>query len=79
MSELPGLAPHSLGGLESRHQESSEYARDFIEQAMAAEGVDRGKLVLHADNGGPMKDSTLLPPFAAPPRGVFLQPPERER
>jgi putative transposase len=31
-----------------------------IEQAIAAEGVDPGKLVLHADNGGPMKGSTLL-------------------
>ena len=43
-----------------RHEESAEHARDFIEQAIAREGVDRGKLVLHADNGGPMKGSTLL-------------------
>jgi len=27
---------------------------------MADEGVDAGKLVLHADNGGPMKGSTML-------------------
>jgi len=47
-------------GSSLRHEESAEYARDFIEQAIAAEGVDRGKLVLHADNGGPMKGSTLL-------------------
>jgi putative transposase len=47
-------------GWSLRHQESAEYARDFIEQAIAAEGVDPGKLVLHADNGGPMKGSTLL-------------------
>lgn len=43
-----------------RHEESASHARDFIEQAIAREGVDRGKLVLHADNGGPMKGSTLL-------------------
>ena len=47
-------------GWSLRHQESAEYARDFVEQAFAAEGVDRGRLVLHADNGGPMKGSTLL-------------------
>jgi putative transposase len=47
-------------GWSLRHQESAEYARDFIEQAIAGEGVDPGKLVLHADNGGPMKGSTLL-------------------
>lgn len=47
-------------GWSLRHQESAEYARDFIERAFAAEGIDRGRLVLHADNGGPMKGSTLL-------------------
>jgi transposase InsO family protein len=47
-------------GSSLRNEESAEYARDFIEQAIAAEKVDAGKLVLHADNGGPMKGSTLL-------------------
>jgi putative transposase len=47
-------------GMSLRHEESAVHARDFIEQAIAREGVDRGKLVLHADNGGPMKGSTLL-------------------
>lgn len=47
-------------GWSVRHEESGEYARDFIAQAIGAEGVDATKLVLHADNGGPMKGSTLL-------------------
>jgi len=47
-------------GWDIRHEESAEHARDFLSLAIAAEGVDRGKLVLHADNGGPMKGSTLL-------------------
>jgi putative transposase len=47
-------------GWSVRHEESGEYARDFIAQAIAAEGVDATELVLHADNGGPMKGSTLL-------------------
>jgi putative transposase len=47
-------------GATVRLEESAEYARDFIAQAIEGEGVDRGKLVLHADNGGPMKGSTLL-------------------
>ncbi len=42
------------------YEESAEHARALIEQAIAVEGVDSGKLVLHADNGGPMKGSTLL-------------------
>jgi transposase InsO family protein len=47
-------------GWSVRHEESAEYARDFITQAFDGEGVDPKKLVLHADNGGPMKGSTLL-------------------
>jgi putative transposase len=47
-------------GWSVRHEESGEYARDFIAQAIAGEGADPRKLVLHADNGGPMKGSTLL-------------------
>jgi putative transposase len=47
-------------GCDLRHEESAEHARSLVEQAIAAEEVDPGKLVLHADNGGPMKGSTLL-------------------
>lgn len=47
-------------GWSLRYEESSEYARELVQQAIASEGVDPKKLVLHADNGGPMKGSTLL-------------------
>jgi transposase InsO family protein len=47
-------------GWSVRHEESGEYARDFITRAFDGEDVDPKKLVLHADNGGPMKGSTLL-------------------
>ena len=40
--------------------ESSAYASRLIDQACKAEGIDRDCLVLHADNGGPMKGSTML-------------------
>jgi transposase InsO family protein len=47
-------------GWSLRHEESSAYARDLIEQAIEREGADPKKLALHSDNGGPMKGSTLL-------------------
>lgn len=40
--------------------ESGEYASWLVDAACAAEGVRREALVLHADNGGPMKGATLL-------------------
>jgi transposase InsO family protein len=43
-----------------RLEESAEYAREFIAQTIEREEADPKKLVLHADNGGPMKGSTLL-------------------
>jgi transposase InsO family protein len=47
-------------GWEVHEEESAEHAARLIEQATAAEQVDRDQLVLHADNGGPMRGSTLL-------------------
>jgi transposase InsO family protein len=47
-------------GWSLRYEESAEYARDLVQQAIESEGADPKKLVLHADNGGPMKGSTLL-------------------
>jgi putative transposase len=47
-------------GWSLRHEESAEYARDLVQQAIEGEEADPKKLVLHADNGGPMKGSTLL-------------------
>jgi putative transposase len=40
--------------------ESSAHASRMIDRACEAEGVDRDCLVLHADNGSPMKGSTML-------------------
>lgn len=40
--------------------ESSELAGRLIREAAFKEGVDPGQLVLHSDNGGPMKGATML-------------------
>jgi putative transposase len=43
------------------HQtESSEYAANLIESICIEEGVDKEQLVLHSDNGSPMKGATML-------------------
>ena len=41
-------------------EESAEYARAMISAACEREGVHRGQLVIHSDNGSPMKAATLL-------------------
>jgi putative transposase len=41
-------------------EESMDIAADFIERATREERVPSDALVLHADNGGPMKGSTML-------------------
>ena len=41
-------------------EESAEHATGMITAAIAREGVRPGQLVLHSDNGGPMKGATLL-------------------
>ena len=40
--------------------ESPEFAAELIQEAVKREGVDPERLVLHSDNGGPMKGATLL-------------------
>lgn len=40
--------------------ESSEYASDVLEAACLAENVRHGEVVLHSDNGSPMKGATML-------------------
>lgn len=44
---------------EVHESESGEYARGLIERAVLREGCYLQPLVLHADNGGPMRSSTL--------------------
>lgn len=41
-------------------EESSEHAAVLVSRACAAAGVLPGTLVIHADNGGPMRGATLL-------------------
>lgn len=41
-------------------QQCAEYAASVVTSAYAAEGLREGDITLHADNGGPMKGSTML-------------------
>jgi len=41
-------------------EESADLAKALTETTISAAGADPRKLVLHADNGGPMKGSTML-------------------
>jgi len=46
-------------GWEIWFDESAEHASELVEKAVMAEGARNHLLVLHSDNGGPMKGSTL--------------------
>ena len=41
-------------------RESADYAAGLIREAALREGVDERQLVLHSDNGSPMKGATML-------------------
>ena len=41
-------------------KESPDYAADLVRNACADEGIEGPGLVLHSDNGGPMKGATML-------------------
>ena len=47
-------------GWKVHEEESMELSADLIEQVCADEGIEPDTLALHADNGGPMKGSTML-------------------
>lgn len=47
-------------GWRIEEEESSELAAELVEESTRREGIQAGKLVLHSDNGGPMKGSTML-------------------
>lgn len=47
-------------GFSIHEQESSEHAANLIRQACLDEGVLQKQLVLHSDNGSPMKGATML-------------------
>ncbi|WP_338046751.1 IS3 family transposase [Polyangium spumosum] len=50
-------------GYRVEEDECMELAAELVERTCEAEQADPGKLVLHADNGGPMKGSTMLATF----------------
>jgi transposase InsO family protein len=47
-------------GWEVHEQETSEHAAVLIRKSCLAEGIHENGLVLHSDNGGPMKGATML-------------------
>jgi len=47
-------------GWSVRETQSAEHAADLIRQACLDEKVERHQLILHSDNGKPMKGSTML-------------------
>ena len=47
-------------GWEVHAEESADLAKALIEKTITTENADPKNLVLHADNGGPMKGSTML-------------------
>lgn len=47
-------------GWEVHENESADHASLMIRKTCLAEGIHRDGLVLHADNGGPMKGATML-------------------
>jgi transposase InsO family protein len=47
-------------GWEVHDEESMEKAATLIDRTAARLGIAKGRLVLHSDNGGPMKGSTML-------------------
>ena len=47
-------------GFEVHEDESMEHSSILMEKLCDAEGIEKEQLVLHSDNGGPMKGATIL-------------------
>lgn len=43
-----------------QHDQTSDHAAALIDQACLDEGIDRHQIILHSDNGSPMKGATML-------------------
>jgi transposase InsO family protein len=54
------LFSRKVVGWRVHEAESMELSSELLEASLRAEGVDGTGLVVHADNGGPMKGSTML-------------------
>jgi len=57
---IEDLFSRKIVGWEVHAEESADHASRLIERACLAEGVHRPGLVLHSDNGSPMKGATML-------------------
>jgi transposase InsO family protein len=47
-------------GWEVHEREAAELSSILMQEALAGEGIDGTDLVVHSDNGGPMKGATML-------------------
>ena len=57
---IEDIFSRKIVGWEVHAEESADPASILINKACLAEGVRQGQLVLHADNGSPMKGATML-------------------
>jgi transposase InsO family protein len=68
------LYSRKIMGLEVFETESAEHASTVVGRAYLREGIAGQPLVLHSDNGAPMKGATLASDPAEARRGALLQP-----
>ena len=66
-------------GWEVHERESADLAAALIRQAVLAEGCIARPLVLHADNGSPMKGATMKVTMEKLGDHRVLQPPARQQ
>ena len=57
---IEDIFSRKIVGWEVHSEELAEHASTLISKACLAEGIRRGQLALHADNGSPMKGATML-------------------
>jgi len=54
------LYSRKIVGWQVYEQESSEWAAEILRDIAQREGIARDQVILHSDNGGPMKGATML-------------------
>ena len=59
--------------------ESAEHAARLIERACQEQGIAKGNLTLHSDNGAPMKGATMLATLERLGVAPSFEPPLGER
>lgn len=57
---IEDIFSRKIVGWEVHEKESAEHASELIRKACLAEGIHQEGLVLHSDNGSPMKGATML-------------------